>query len=64
MHHLDTSGRPAPSSLEVSRAAARRHEHLAALRDRRRSEAEAGRAGQPQHWFRVTLARLRTASWA
>lgn len=32
MHHLDPVGRFAPSSLDLSRAAAERHAHLAAAR--------------------------------
>ena len=35
MHQLDPVGRFAPSSLDLSRAAAERHAHLAALREGR-----------------------------
>ena len=42
MNHLDPVGRYLPSSLDVSRAAARRHELLAGVRARR-----AAAAGRP-----------------
>lgn len=59
MKHLDAVGRLAPSSLDVSRAAAARHAHLSALR----APHGLPRADSPRPdrgWFHVVIARL---SW-
>jgi hypothetical protein len=64
MHHLDTVGRWAPSSLDVSRAAAQRHHHMSALQQRGRPRTALRTPGQPRRWFRLTVNRLRTAGGA
>jgi hypothetical protein len=53
MHHLDPFGRLAPSSLDMSRAAARRHEHLEALRERDRAHDHSRPSRHPRHWLHL-----------
>ena len=58
MYHLDPAGRLAPSSLDVSRAAARRHEHLSALRERRPAGLATSSRQPRSHWLRLVVGRL------
>ena len=64
MHLLDTVGRVAPRSLDVSRAAARRHDHASVLRQHRRLGTDLRTSGQPRRWLRLTVNRIRTAGGA
>lgn len=53
MHHLDAVGRYTPDSRDLSRAAAERHAHLAALREGRRRSR---RSPHLRWWRRPRLA--------
>jgi hypothetical protein len=60
MHQLDVFDRPTPSSIEISRAAARRHEHLAALDSAGRPARRAlPWSGLPASWARLVGSRPR-----
>ncbi|MFL6168811.1 MAG: hypothetical protein ACJ711_03985 [Ornithinibacter sp.] len=58
MYQLDPVGRLAPSSLDISRAAARRHTHLAALHTAPgTSSSELHGRSAPVRWARVVVGR-------
>ena len=58
MYHLDPFGRLNPSSLDLSRAAAERHAHLQAIRERDDAPTHplrAARRRRPQEWLRALV---------
>ena len=59
MYQLDPVGRLAPSSLDISRAAARRHMHLAAL-DLAPGASSSAPRGRPAmvRWGRIVAGRV------
>lgn len=61
MYHLDQVGRLEPSTLDVSRAAARRHELASALRESRFPAPGAPPARPRPRWLRVVACWLRGA---
>ena len=60
MYQLDPVGRLAPSSLDVSRAAAARHHHVSSLRRATASPDHPAR-GSARRWFRLAAARRSVA---
>ena len=58
MYKLDPVGRLMPSSLDVSRAAAERHDHLEGLRrfsERSPRPARRDRRLRPPEWLRILV---------